>query len=505
MNTRENIHVAIRFRPPNSKELGGDANFRNERSLQGQYPCIEIAENTITASRNTEVLKFTYDYVFDFDVSQEDIFKNLVHDAVLWTTKGYNTTIFAYGPSGSGKTHTMFGDDYDNRGVIHRACELLFHTINDDENVVDAKIKCSFLEIYRENIRDLLVPRSASFTPSLRIRQHTSKGIYVNGLIEKFVYTPDDVISTIRDGAHQRSTGTTAINDSSSRSHAVLTLIATQTMTDGTEMISKLNLIDLAGSENIGKSEATGVTLLEAQQINKSLSSLGNVIYALTEKSRDHIPYRDSKLTYLLQDSLGGNSKTILIATASPSIISYSETLNTLKFAKRAKEIKNTPIVNRNESHANLIKTIEMQRKKIEELQRKYDDAQAIVSNIEKLETKNIDTKTTTMMKTKIQRLEHSNEFLKQERFKDGKRLDDMHSIFDRQRSLAQKVSGQLYLEKIRACRLANELEQYKLFYESVKNANSNIVDLVVKHFKIEKKLQIETDFVPNVAELDSP
>jgi kinesin family protein 5 len=177
-------------------------------------------------------------------------------------------------------------------------------------------------------------------------------------------------------GIKQRRITSTSVNNVSSRSHVVLTITISQLGSDESEIIGKINLVDLAGSENVGKSEVHGVALSEAQNINKSLSSLGNVINALTEVRRDHIPYRDSKLTYLLQDSLGGNSKTIIIAAVNPVISNMSETLGTLKFAKRAKEIKNVPKMNKNASTLNLLKTIENLNKKIELLEYKLSDLQ---------------------------------------------------------------------------------------------------------------------------------
>jgi len=254
----------------------------------------------------------------------------------------------------SGKTYTMFGNaDVKNQlGIIPRTCEELFNIINSKDDVIEAQLKCSFLEIYMEQIKDLLQNNSKN----LKIRQNNDN-VYVQGLTEKYVYNTNDIMNQIKTGYQYRSIASTALNNTSSRSHAVLTLTLTQKIQDNSIITSKLHLIDLAGSENVAKSEAQGITLTEAQNINKSLSCLGNVIYALTEKNRDHIPYRDSKLTYLLQDSLGGNAKTVLIATANPAV--YNETLSTLKFAKRAKEIKNAPKINKNDSIENLLATIE--------------------------------------------------------------------------------------------------------------------------------------------------
>ena len=284
-------------------------------------------------------------------------------------SNGYNGTIFAYGSSGSGKTYTMFGTD-EEMGIIPRVCEGIFRS-GGSNATLDRHIKFSFIEIYNDRMRDLL----NVVNDDLHIR-NCEKGIYIPGLTEKLVYNSDDILSSISLGIKQRRITSTSVNNVSSRSHAVLTITITQLGADESEIIGKINLVDLAGSENVGKSEVHGVALSEAQNINKSLSSLGNVINALTEVGRDHIPYRDSKLTYLLQDSLGGNSKTIIIASINPVISNMSETLGTLKFAKRAKEIKNVPKMNKNASTLNLLKTIENLNKKIELLEQKLSDLQ---------------------------------------------------------------------------------------------------------------------------------
>jgi kinesin family protein 5 len=325
----------------------------------------------------------------------------------------------------------MFGGKDDKKGIIPRSCETLFQTLKNNENISSYTLKCSFIEIYCEKIRDLL--DTDKDTDSLKLRNDTNKGIYIQGLIEKFVYSSQDILQTIENGTNKRTIASTSLNSVSSRSHAVLTLKLNQVMTDGTEMFSKLHLIDLAGSENVSKSEVQGISLLEAQMINKSLSCLSNVIFALTEKGRDHIPYRDSKLTFLLQDSLGGNSRTILIATASPSISSYSETLNTLKFARRTKEIKNIPKINKNESVKDLTKIIDELRKKLFEYENKTNDIK-----------------------------EH---------------------IFRNEKKLVDELIKKIIEEQKNVMELVKENQKYKIFYHSVKNLDSvqNLKKIVEK------------------------
>jgi kinesin family protein 5 len=329
----------------------------------------EIDGNSLKIEDRVSKHEFTFDYIFDGSSKQEDLYK-IIEPIVDSVSNGYNATIFAYGASGSGKTYTMFGTD-EHMGIIPRVCEGIFRSGVNSNATLDKHIKFSFIEIYNDRMRDLL----NVVNDDLHIR-NCDKGIYIPGLTEKLVYNSDDILSSISLGIKQRRITSTSVNNVSSRSHVVLTITISQLGSDESEIIGKINLVDLAGSENVGKSEVHGVALSEAQNINKSLSSLGNVINALTEVGRDHIPYRDSKLTYLLQDSLGGNSKTIIIAAVNPVISNMSETLGTLKFAKRAKEIKNVPKMNKNASTLNLLKTIENLNKKIELLEYKLSDLQ---------------------------------------------------------------------------------------------------------------------------------
>jgi kinesin family member 5 len=490
-STRENVQVIMRIRPQSDKE----------------DECILYdTENNIDIYNSNSSHRFTFDRIFNQDVDQEDIFNDSIKQSIIRVTEGYNASIFAYGATGTGKTYTMFGHDKEYRGIIPRCAELLFHVITECENTTEFTIKCSFLEIYREHVRDLLITED-TYLPSLRLRQDV-KGVYVQGLIEKHVYTPKDILSTIKHGAQQRTTASTNLNDVSSRSHAVLILTISQTQTDGTEIVSKLNLIDLAGSENVGKSGSVGTTLLEAQTINKSLSALGNVIYALTEKGREHIPYRDSKLTFLLQDSLGGNSRTIMISTVMSNVSSYAETLNTLKFSKRAKEIKNTPKINRYQSRSNLKKTIASLRKQLQELQIKYEDSQAIIEKVQRVEVA-VDMRQITLLQARCERIQRHNACLELQQIKDKDRYDQLKIIFNKQRDLACHIATDLYTERNRNCHLSNEIEQYKILYESLTDCltTPNVLEMVVRNTKIRKSsLSIDvTNSEPISVEIDSP
>jgi kinesin family protein 5 len=381
--------------------------------------------------------------VFDYASSQEEIYKIVALTAVESVCHGYNATIFAYGSSGSGKTFTMFGNE-NQKGIIPNACQTIFKYINN--NMIENNVKCSFIEIYNERIRDLFNVHSED----LHIRQN-EKGVYIQYLTEKLVYNSTDILNCIKSGSNQRMISATSVNDVSSRSHAVLTITITQIGIDGSEIISKLNLVDLAGSENVGRSEAHGMALTEAQNINKSLSALGNVINALTDSRRGHIPYRDSKLTYFLQDSLGGNSKTIMIATVSPATSVVFETLNTIKFAKRAKDIKNIPKLNRNESTINLLKTIEQLNGKIELLQEKIANYQGIVENIE---SKNF--------KMKTDKWENKIILINKDLECEKERNKNLLELFEKQRRLCIDTSTELIKEKLKVHNLFMEIEKYK-------------------------------------------
>ncbi|KAJ9189117.1 hypothetical protein P3X46_000448 [Hevea brasiliensis] len=349
-----NVQVIIRIRPLSGSEI----------SLHGYSKCVrQESSQTITWTGHPES-RFTFDLVADESVSQENLFKVAGLPMVDNCMGGYNSCMFAYGQTGSGKTHTMLGDIEEgtrrhnvNCGMTPRVFEYLFSRIQKEKEArKDEKLKftckCSFLEIYNEQILDLLDPSSNN----LQIREDMKKGVYVENLKEIEVTSARDVIQQLIQGAANRKVAATNMNHASSRSHSVFTcIIESKWESQGVthHRFARLNLVDLAGSERQKSSGAEGERLKEATNINKSLSTLGLVIMNLVSISNGkslHVPYRDSKLTFLLQDSLGGNSKTIIIANISPSLGCSLETLSTLKFAQRAKFIKNNAIVNEDAS-----------------------------------------------------------------------------------------------------------------------------------------------------------
>ncbi|XP_072997764.1 kinesin-like protein KIN-12E isoform X6 [Typha latifolia] len=349
-----NVQVLIRIRPINV----------SESTLHGYNRCLtQENSQTLTWTGHPES-RFTFDNIACETMSQEKLFRVVGLPMVESCMSGYNGCMFAYGQTGSGKTYTMMGElrDLDNtpsndRGMTPRIFEYLFTRIREEEECrsneqLRYNCKCSFLEIYNEQITDLLEPSSTN----LQLREDMKKGVYVENLSEHDVSSVKDVVELLLQGAANRKMAATNMNSESSRSHSVFTcVIESRWETDSMTHLryGRLNLVDLAGSERQKSSGAEGERLKEAANINRSLSTLGLVIMTLVDvangKNR-HVPYRDSRLTFLLQDSLGGNSKTTIVANISPSICSSNETLSTLKFAQRAKLIQNNAKVNEDAS-----------------------------------------------------------------------------------------------------------------------------------------------------------
>lgn len=288
------------------------------------------------------------------DSRQADIFDFSIRPTVDDILNGYNGTVFAYGQTGAGKSYTMMGtdmEDEEGRGVIPRIVQQIFANIQTSPFTIEYTVKVSYMEIYMERIRDLLQPSN----DNLPIHEEKNKGVYVKGLVEVYVSSVDEVYEVMRRGGNARAVASTNMNQESSRSHSIFVITITQKNTEtGSSKNGQLFLVDLAGSEKVGKTGASGQTLEEAKKINKSLSALGMVINSLTDGKSSHIPYRDSKLTRILQESLGGNSRTTLIINASPSSYNDAETLSTLRFGMRAKAIKNKARVNAELSPAEL-------------------------------------------------------------------------------------------------------------------------------------------------------
>ncbi|KAI0928539.1 hypothetical protein AcV7_008994 [Taiwanofungus camphoratus] len=337
-----NIKVVCRFRPPNAIEQreGGEIVVSFVDNLQ------TVQLRSAQLSSGPEKDGFTFDRVFPPGTKQHEVFDYGVKDIVKDVLDGYNGTIFAYGQTGSGKTFTMMGADIDSsdlKGLIPRITEQIFQSIVESDAHLEYLVKVSYMEIYLERIRDLLAPQN----DNLQVHEEKSKGVYVKNLSDYYVSSAREVYEIMRQGGAARVVSSTNMNAESSRSHSIFLITINQRNTEtGAQKTGNLYLVDLAGSEKVGKTGASGQTLEEAKKINKSLSALGMVINALTDGKAKHVPYRDSKLTRILQESLGGNSRTTLIINCSPSSYNEAETLSTLRFGIRAKSIKNTARVN---------------------------------------------------------------------------------------------------------------------------------------------------------------
>ncbi|KAL0106193.1 hypothetical protein PUN28_016124 [Cardiocondyla obscurior] len=327
---------------------------------------------------------FAFDHCFysldpglDNFASQDIVFDALGRDILDNAFQGYNACIFAYGQTGSGKSYTMMGSG-DNKGIIPRLCDNLFDMIaKQQSSELTYKVEVSYMEIYNEKVHDLLDPKPNK--QSLKVREHNVLGPYVDGLSQLAVTSFQDIDNLMAEGNKSRTVAATNMNSESSRSHAVFSVILTQTLTDlksgvSGEKVSRMSLVDLAGSERAVKTGAVGDRLKEGSNINKSLTTLGLVISKLADqnsgsnKKKDNfVPYRDSVLTWLLKDNLGGNSKTVMVATISPAADNYEETLSTLRYADRAKRIVNHAVVNE-DPNARIIRELRQEVETLKEM-----------------------------------------------------------------------------------------------------------------------------------------
>ncbi|XP_076927211.1 kinesin-like protein KIN-7N isoform X2 [Bidens hawaiensis] len=389
----EKICVAVRVRPPVV-----NANVNGNEGEGGFTSHWKVDDNRISLHRSLAgtplppALSYTFDHVFDHDCSNSSVYDLLTKDIIHAVLQGFNGTAFAYGQTSSGKTFTMNGS-HNDQGIIHRAVEDIFSKTNTSTDR-EFLIRVSYMEIYNEEINDLFAVENQK----LQIHESLERGIYVAGLREEIVNSADQVLKLIQMGEANRHFGETNMNVRSSRSHTIFRMVIESKGKDSASndystlddaiRVSVLNLVDLAGSERIAKTGAGGVRLKEGKHINKSLMILGNVINKLSDgaKQRGHIPYRDSKLTRILQPALGGNAKTSIICTVAPEEVHIEETKGTLQFASRAKRITNCVQVNEILTDAALLKR---QKLEIEELRMKLEGSHAGVLEQEILKLRN--------------------------------------------------------------------------------------------------------------------
>ncbi|XP_050008253.1 kinesin-like protein KIF13B isoform X2 [Alexandromys fortis] len=385
------VKVAVRVRPMNRREI--DLHTKCVVDVEANKVILNpVNTNLSKGDARSQPKIFAYDHCFwSMDESvrekyagQDDVFKCLGENILQNAFDGYNACIFAYGQTGSGKSYTMMGTA-DQPGLIPRLCSGLFERTQKEENEEQSfKVEVSYMEIYNEKVRDLLDPKGSRQT--LKVREHSVLGPYVDGLSKLAVTSYKDIESLMSEGNKSRTVAATNMNEESSRSHAVFKITLTHTLYDvksGTsgEKVGKLSLVDLAGSERATKTGAAGDRLKEGSNINKSLTTLGLVISALADQGagknkNKFVPYRDSVLTWLLKDSLGGNSKTAMVATVSPAADNYDETLSTLRYADRAKHIVNHAVVNE-DPNARIIRDL---REEVEKLREQLTKAEAMKS-----------------------------------------------------------------------------------------------------------------------------
>lgn len=380
-SSEENIKCYLRCKPLSQSESELDANCIK---ISPDRKTVNIDCSSITKPEKT----FLLDSIFPSSTTQSEIFQSIGLPMLSSFINGYNCTIFAYGQTGAGKTHTILGPldalyDKENElhGLVPRILSSLFDSeyINkeldllydkSDTSIINYKIKCSCLEIYQEHLVDLLSENENE--DKLIIREDQNKSMYIENLTKVEIFNDTSAKELLMKGMENRHVASTKMNSQSSRSHLIFTIFLETSCDNGNGKIksrsSRLNIIDLAGSERQKSTEATGDRIKEAGNINKSLSILGNVINALIDSKNKFVPFRDSKLTYLLKDSLGGNSKTMIIANISQSVVQFAETLSTLKFVQRAKMITNKTAINENISDVEKISNLENEIKRLKEI-----------------------------------------------------------------------------------------------------------------------------------------
>jgi kinesin family member 5 len=406
--------------------------------------------------------------------------------------EGFNGTVFAYGQTGSGKTFTMQGpdiEDLEHQGIVPRMVRTVFNRIDNSSENIEFTVKVSMMEIYMEKIRDLLDPSKNN----MMVKVDKGKGIYVHDLTERYIGSDLDVYDIMKIGNENRKVASTSMNDQSSRSHSIFVMTIHQTnLDDQTCKTGMLYLVDLAGSEKVGKTGAKGQTLDEAKGINKSLSTLGKVINSLTDGKSTHVPYRESKLTRILSESLGGNAKTALIITCSPSVYNDLETITTLRFGTAARNIKNKPKVNKELTVAEMKKLlaktekiIQVRSYRITVLEKKMSEAGLVIPEDEykdlKMDIKKLDQPIEEEKIEEEEEIEVKNEFDAQE--EEEEKEAEQNEMQEKLKRLQERLN----IETDKYCNLSDE-------YEVIQNKNQQIKEQVDKLTSVKQKMTEEIE-----------
>ncbi|XP_035529332.1 kinesin family member 3Cb [Morone saxatilis] len=470
----EAIRVVVRCRPfSRREETAGCKNILGIDDKLGQ-----ITIRNPKAPPDDPMKVFTFDSVYGWDSKQSDIYDDAVRPLVQSVLQGFNGTIFAYGQTGTGKTHTMEGvtNDPDMRGIIPNSFQHIFTQISRTQNQ-KYLVRSSYLEIYQEEIRDLLCKDN---NRKLELKESPDFGIYVKDLSSVVTKNANEIEHVMNIGNQSRSVGFTNMNERSSRSHAIflITVECSEVGPDGEDHIrvGKLNMVDLAGSERQSKTGAKGKRLKEAAKINLSLSALGNVISALVDGKSTHIPYRDSKLTRLLQDSLGGNAKTVMIATVGPSHKNFDESLATLRYANRAKNIKNKPRINEDPKDA---------------LLREFQ--QEIARLKAQLEERGMLAKERRRMRRNSKRLSKSMVGMEEEMFRE--KDVDMWKAFEEEQEVKHYMKEGIEIPKILTCQGGSEklkhLSENRKSVEDMQWDQDALEKIIEKYKAMESKLLV--------------
>lgn len=376
------VRVVTRFRPFNKQEATSKSKGKNVQpmTVRGDKGSV------ICPLANGRPLKFHFDQVLENDSTQDEAFEKIALPTIRDVKEGFNGTLFAYGQTGSGKTFTMLGPenatDPELMGLIPRSIDYILEGLQNDDNLIEFEVKCCFVEVYQEKVHDLL---NSDDDIKIKIRMNKKGETILEGVTYHYISGIEDALKYIDEGSRRRTKAATLANESSSRSHACMMIVVSQTKRDGTALKGTLNFADLAGSERVQKTGAKGNTLKEAQAINQSLTALGNVISALS-KNNAHIPFRDSVLTQILKDALSGNSKTTVIICATEHPFNRDETISTLRFGQRAKLVKTNANKNTKVISAETRRLIEHFETQIADLKKELEEKSLNTEIIAELE-----------------------------------------------------------------------------------------------------------------------